>query len=208
MSIIGGIIGAAGSIIGGNQAAKAQKQAARVQQKQFQETKASLQPYMGVGEKALGLYGNSVGLNGLDAQKDFFNNFESDPGWQASQDYATRGIENLNAMRGKGTMSGNLIAGLGDYLQKNKLDAFKTRQSQIGGLVDTGKSAATALGGIGQASAAGQASSLANAGYYQGAGFQNATNSLNSGIQNAQMMDFYKTALNGGGLSSAGNFFG
>lgn len=206
MSVIGAIgsaIGAVGSIIGGNQAAKAQKQAAKVQAQQFAETKASLQPYMGAGEKALGMYGNSVGLNGADAQKEFFQNFEHDPGWQESQDYATRGIENLNAIRGRGVMGGNVIAGLGDYLQKNKLDAFKTRQSQIGGLVDTGKSAATSLGGIGQASAAGQASSLANAGYYQGAGLANAGNALTQGIQNAQMMNFYKN-----GLSGAGNFFG
>lgn len=206
--VLGSVVGAGASIFGANKAAKAQKQAAALQARQFEETKELLSPYTGAGEKALGVYSDSVGLNGADAQKAYFDSFQTDPGWQASQDYATRGITNLNAIRGKGATSGNLIAGLGDYLQKNMLDAYRTRQSQIGGLVDTGKGAASALAGYGQQSAQAQAGNLANAGYYQGAGIANAGNALTQGIQNAQMMNLYKTALGGsGGLNSAGNFF-
>lgn len=195
-------IGAVGNIIAGNQAAKAQKQAAAVQAKQFKETKESLSPYMNAGKGAMDIYGNAIGLNGADKQSAFYNNFQTDPGWQASQNYAQRGLENSNAIQGRG-YGGNVIAGLGDYLQKNMLGAYNTRLSQIGGVVDTGKSAATALGGIGQNSAAGQASSLANAGYYQGAGLANAGNAIMQGQQNYAQQGAY-----GQGLSGAGNNIG
>lgn len=196
---------AIGNIIGGNQAAKAQKQAARLQAKQYAETKESLSPYMNAGTDALDTYQTSVGLNGADKQREFYNNFQTDPGFQASQDYAVRGLENTNAISGRG-YGGNVIAGLGQYLQKNILGAYQTRQSQLGGLVDTGRQAAQSLGGLGQQSAAGQAQSLSNAGYYQGAGTANAGNAIMKGLGNYQQQQAY--GQGSGGLSSAGNYLG
>lgn len=200
-------IGAVGNIIAGNQAAKAQKQAAKLQAKQFAETKELLSPYTNAGKGAMDVYGNAIGLNGADKQSQFYQNFQTDPGFQASQDYAQRGIENSNAIRGRG-YGGNVIAGLGDYLQKNMLGAYNTRLSQIGGVVDTGRSAATSLGGFGQSSANAQGANLANAGYYQGAGLANAGNALNQGIQNYSQQGAYGAGASGGGLSSAGNYLG
>ena len=195
------IIGAGSSIAGANKAAKGQKAAAKLQQRQYEESKAAFAPYTGAGEKALGLYGDSVGLNGLDKQQAFFQNFEHDPGWQESLNFGTRALENLNSIKGRG-YGGNLVAGLGDYLQKNKLDAFKTRQSQLGGLVDTGRSSVTALAGIGQQSAAAQGANLANAGYYQGAGIMNAGNAITSGLNNYGQLNAFRSGLGGS------NFFG
>lgn len=195
------VIGAGSSIFGANKAASAQKKAAKLQAKQYEETKQLLSPYTGAGEKALGMYGDSVGLNGLDKQQAFFQNFEHDPGWQESLNFGTRGLENLNSIRGRG-YGGNLIAGLGDYLQKNKLDAFRTRQSQIGGLVDTGRGAAQSLAGFGQQSATAQGANLANAGYYQGAGIMNAGNAITSGLNNYGQFKSFQSGLGGS------NYFG
>lgn len=202
-------IGAIGNIVAGNQAAKAQKKAAQLQAQQFAETKASLQPYMTAGNNAMDVYGNAIGLNGADKQSQFYQNFQTDPGFKASQDYAQRGLENSNAIAGRG-YGGNVIAGLGDYLQKNMLGAYQSRLSQIGGVVDTGRSAATSLGGFGQASAAGQATNLANAGYYQGAGLANAGNSMMQGQSNYAQQSAYNQAFGGnqGGLGSVGNYLG
>lgn len=205
MSDIGGIISGVGNIVAGNQAAKAAKKAAALQAQQYQETKQSLQPYMTAGNNAINTYGTMVGLNGIDAQKEYFNNFQNDPGFKASEDYATRGINNLNAINGRQPMGGNVIAGLGDYLQKNMLNAYQSRASQIGGLVDTGRSAATSLGGIGQQSAATQGQLLSNAGYYQGAGIANAGNAINQGLYNQQAMNTYRQSA---GLPGASNFLG
>ncbi len=150
------------------------------------------------------MYADSVGANGLDAQKSFFQNFQTDPGWQASQDHATRGLENSNALAGRG-YGGNVIAGLGDYLQKNMLDAYKTRQSQLGGLGDMGLNATTALGNAASGNATTQGGFLANAGYYQGAGIANAGNALTKSIGNQQMQGAYGNGASGGQMGGGNN---
>lgn len=203
--IVGGAIGAVTNVIAGNKAADAQKQAAKLNKKQFEETKKLLSPYTNVGSEALDVYKTGVGLNGLAAQQEYFDNFQNDPGWQASMDYATRGIENSNALRGRG-YGGNVIAGLGDYLQKNMLGAYQTRQSQLGGLVDTGRQSAQSLAGFGQQSAQTQGQHLANAGYYQGAGIAGAGQSFLNAFGGQQQQGAYNQGASGGGLASAGNF--
>jgi|ERR1700752_2924494 len=202
---MGAVVSAVGNIIAGNTAAKAQKQAARQVEARYQEIKGMGQPYLDAGSDALDMYRASVGLNGIDAQKAFYQDFQTDPGFKASEDYSTRAILNSNALGGRG-YGGNVVAGLGDYLQKNMLGAYQTRQSQLGGLVDTGRGTLGTIAGAGTSAANTSGQMLANAGYYQGAGIANAFNSLNQGNQNASQMAGYKSGASGGGLSSAGNF--
>jgi hypothetical protein len=202
---MGAIASAVGNLFAGNTAAKGQEKAAKTVDKRYQEIKGMGQPYMQAGTDALDLYRTSVGLNGADKQSQFYNDFQTDPGWQASQDYAMRGLENSNAIRGRG-YGGNLIGGLGDYLQKNMLDAYKTRQSQLGGLVDVGQGTLGTIANAGTQAAGAQAGHLANAGYYKGAGIANAFNALNTGQGNASQAAAYGQGSGGGGLASAGNF--
>lgn len=206
MSFLGSVVGAAASIFGANEAADAQKKAAKLQAKQFAETKELIKPYTDAGAGAVDAYKTGIGLNGVDKQKEFYNNFQTDPGFEAATNYATRGLENLNSIKGRG-LGGNLIAGASDYLQKNMLDAYRTRLSQIGGMVDTGRSAAGTLGALGQQSATAQGANLANAGYYQGAGLINAANGLNQGLFNQQQMGQYASGASGG-VFNGGNFSG
>lgn len=207
MGAIGGIVSGIGNIVAGNKAAKAAKQAARLQQQRYEEIRGMGQPYLDAGSDALDMYRASVGLNGIDAQKAFYQGFQTDPGFQASQDYATRGLENSNAIRGRG-YGGNVIAGLGDYLQKNMLGAYQTRQSQLGGLVDTGRGTLGTIASAGMTGAANQGQALQNAGYYQGAGLANAGNAFMQDYGNYQQASGYGAGASGGGLSSAGNFLG
>lgn len=205
-TVVGGVIGAVGNIMGGNAAAKGQEKAARIAKQQFADTKELMQPYLEVGDDAMDLYKTGIGLNGLDRQREYFQNFQNDPGFKSAEAYATRGIENSNALRGRG-YGGNVIAGLGDYLQKNMLNAYQTRQSQIGGLVDTGLNATQALGNFGAQSAAQQGQGYANAGYYRGAGLANAGQSFVDALgAGAQKGAYAQGASGAGGLSSAGNF--
>lgn len=202
---MGAIASAFGNVFAGNKAAEGQEKAARKVEQRYQEIKGMGKPYMQAGTDALDLYRTSVGLNGADKQTDYFNNFQNDPGWQASLNHATRGLENSNAIRGRG-YGGNVIAGLGDYLQKNMLDAYKTRQSQIGGLVDVGTGTLGTIANAGTQAAGTQAGHLANAGYYKGAGIANAFNALEVGQGNASQAAAYGQGSGGGGLASAGNF--
>lgn len=196
-----------GNVLAGNKAAKAQKQAAALADKRYGEAQENIEPYLDAGSSALDMYKASLGLNGLDAQKAFYEGFQNDPGFQSAMDYGVRGLENANAISGRYGGSGNIRAGVADYLGKNQWDAYKTRQSQLGGLADVGFNASTALGNLGAGNAATQGSFLANAGYYQGAGLANAGNALTKSIGNQQQQQAYGNGLSGA-TSGGGNFLG
>ncbi len=206
-SIASAGIGAAGNIIAGNQAAKAQKKAAALSAQRYKEAEANYKPYLDAGSSALDMYKTSLGLNGADKQSQFYQNFQTDPGFQASQDYAVRGLENANAIGGRYGGSGNIRAGVSDYLQKNMLDAYRTRQGQLGGLADMGFNATSGLGSLGQGQAAQGGQFLANAGYYQGAGIANAGNAITKSIGNQQQQNAYASGL-GGAATPGNNIFG
>lgn len=161
-------IGAGASIYGANKAANASKKAANLQAQQFGETKELLSPYTGAGTNALGQYETAIGLRGREAQQGFYNDFQTDPGFETSLNNA------LSATMKRYAILGNTGGGLANSLLKTGQGAiygqYQNRLSQLGGLVDTGRSAATALAGYGQQSAAAQGNLLAQAGQYQGAG--------------------------------------
>ncbi len=189
-------IGAGASIFGASKASSAAKKAANLQAQQFQETKALLKPYTGAGENALGLYGNAVGLNGRDKQKDFYDNFQTDPGFETSLNNALS-----EATRRYATI-GNTGGGLANALLKTGQNAlygqYKDRLSQLGGLVDTGRAAATSLGTAGQASATAQGNLLSQAGMLQGQGVIGAGQAGVSGLNNLASVDLFKQGLAAG----------
>lgn len=189
-------IGAGSQIFGANKAASAAKKAAGLQSKQFAESKALLAPYTGAGENALKSYSNAVGLNGRPAQQQFSDEFQTDPGWQAANDLGAKTVDDRYTLSGQG--GGNVRAALYDYGQKNLLSAYSTRLSQLGGLVDTGRSAASATAQLGQQSATAQGSLLANAGLLQGQGITGAGNAIAGGANNLANYNMYTEGMNAG----------
>ena len=193
-AIIGAsVIGAGASIYGGNQAAKAAKQAAKLQARQYQETKELLSPYTGTGTNALKQYETAVGLQGADAQRDFYENFQYDPGFETSLNNA------LDETMRRYAIIGNTGGGLANALLRTGQNAlygqYQNRLSQLGGLVDTGRSAASALAGFGQQSAATQGNFLSQAGQFQGQGIMGAGNALAGGLSNYAGMQAYQQGL-------------
>ena len=61
-AIVGGLVGAAGSIIGGNTAADAANDAAAAQLSMYRQNRADLAPYREVGNTALNAYARAMGL--------------------------------------------------------------------------------------------------------------------------------------------------
>jgi hypothetical protein len=220
-AIIGAsVIGAGASIYGANKAAKGQEKAARVQAQQYQETKAMLSPYTKAGENALGKYNTALGLDGREAQQQFYDEFEHDPGWEAANKAGLDSVD--DRYRLSGSSGGNMRAALYDYGQRNLLSAYQTRLSQLGGLVDTGRGAASALAGYGQQSAQAQGGHLANAGMLQGQGITGAGQALAGGLGNLGQYNMFQqgmgagyspgTAANGGWstmtVNNANRYFG
>lgn len=189
-------IGAGSQIYGANKAADAAKQAAKLQAKQYAESKALLAPYRGAGENALGTYSTALGLSGRDAQKKFYDEFQADPGWEAANEFGAKTVDDRYRLSGQG--GGNVRAALYDYGQKNLLSAYTTRLSQLGGLVDTGRAAASATAGMGQQSATVQGNLLSQAGLLQGQGITGAGNALTGGINNLANYNMYNQGMNAG----------
>jgi hypothetical protein len=189
-------IGAGAQIYGANKASSAAKKAANLQTKQFEESKALLAPYTTAGEGALSTYSNAVGLNGREAQQKFSDDFQTDPGWEAANEFGAKTVDDRYRLSGQG--GGNVRAALYDYGQKNLLSAYTTRLSQLGGLVDTGRAAASTTASMGQQSAATQGSLLSQAGLLQGQGITGAGNAIAGGMNNLANFNMYSQGMNAG----------
>lgn len=168
------LIGGASSIFGASKAEKGAKAAAKVSAQQYADSKANLEPYMTGGTNAFGDYLKSIGLVGADQtertanQQQFFDDFQYDPGFQRFLDDT-----NKNSMRSY-SLYGDTGGNLANALRKNSEGAiygqFQDRRGQLSGAAAQGLNAATALAGVGQASANTQANALTQAGQYAGSG--------------------------------------
>lgn len=189
-------IGAAGSIFGGNSAADAQKKAAKLEAANQEANRALLRPAIEGGDKARGALLNAFGLNGRDAQTQYADEFQTDPGFQKSVDY---GLSNIDARVGAlgSRRSGNTMAALSDFGQRSMYDAFNDRLGRLQALASGGQAQAGQLAGLNTASTTAQAGNIANSGYYQGAGIQNAANSAASGLNTYGVLKSYQSPVGG-----------
>jgi hypothetical protein len=212
-AIIGAsVIGAGASIYGANKAAKGAKAGAAAIAKQNAKNEGYLRPYMSAGENALGKYNTALGLEGREAQQKFYDEFEHDPGWEAANKAGADTVD--DRYRLSGSSGGNVRAALYDYGQRNLLSAYQTRLSQLGGLVDTGRSAATSLVGANSQGAAQQGGLLSQAGLLQGQGITGAGQALAGGLSNLgqynMQQQYLAAGLNPGSLTAnnANRYFG
>lgn len=196
-AIIGAsVIGAGASIYGANKAASASSKAAKGVDRRFQETKEMLAPYTGAGENALKQYETAVGLRGRDAQQQFYDEFQHDPGFETSLNNALS--ETMKRYSILGNTGGNLANALLKTGQNAIYSQYQNRLSQLGGLVDTGRSAATSLGQVGQTAAAQSGNLLAQAGQFQGQGIMGAGNALSGGLSNLAGYNMFQQGLAAG----------
>lgn len=189
-------IGAVGSIFGGNKAAKAQNKAANLESQNQAANRELLRPAIEGGDKARGALLDAFGLNGRDAQTQYANDFQTDPGFQKSVDY---GLSNIDARVGAlgSRRSGNTLAALSDFGQRSMYDAFNDRLGRLQSLASGGQAQAGQLAGLNTASTQSQAGNVANAGFYQGSGIQNAANSAASGMNTYGVLKAYQSPVSG-----------
>lgn len=206
-SLLGGIMGNNSAKKAAKQQTKAQMAALEEQRRQYDENKALLTPFVTPGTNALATYGNAVGLNGREAQQQFYDNFEFDPGFQTALDDSLSDTANRYAIYGD--VGGGLAKDLLKTGQSARMGAYDKRLAQIGGLVDTGRSAAGSLAGAGQTNANAQSGILSNIGATQAQGTMNASNALAGGFGGLANAFAYGNGLNQGQGSLNGvNGFG
>lgn len=194
------IIGAGTSLVGANKAASAQKKADKRVDARFQETKELLKPFADSGTLALEDLQASLGLLGEDAQKSFFQDFQTDPGFTESTQFGLDQVNDRFDLTGRG--GGNLLSALSDRARNDLFGQFQIRQGQLANLAGMGQNAATSLGSAGQQSAVQSGQFLSNAGQLQGSGIINAGNALTGAIdQYAGLQGFNQGLTSAAALS-------
>lgn len=106
-----------------------------------------LDPYSQSGVNANRTIGNALGINGRDAQAQYYRDFQTDPGFQSSVDYGMRGLDRSAAARG-GLYSGAQLKALQGYGQTRMNDAYNTRMNHLMQYGQQGQQAAGAQAGI------------------------------------------------------------
>lgn len=190
-------VSAGASIFGANKAASSANKAAKKQAQAAALAREDLRPYREAGTNALASYMDAIGLNGPDAQRAYFDNFQDDPYLEGILGAGVRSIENSAAARGT-LYGGNTLSAISDYSGQLRKGAYDTRLGQIGGMVDTGRAAAAGAGAAAQQGAANQGNYLTQGGNLAGAGIINAGNALAGGLNNYQAYQMYQQGLLGG----------
>jgi hypothetical protein len=100
-----------------------------------------LSPYAEGGVNANRLIGNALGVNGADAQREYYSGFQTDPGFQSEVDAGLRGIEG-SANGRSGLYSGSTLKALQGYGQGKMGQAYNNRLNALMGYGQQGMQAA------------------------------------------------------------------
>ena len=231
---VGAATGLAGSLISSNAAtsaantqAQAADQASQNSLNEFNETKATLAPFVGAGSTAnsallasLGLGGTGKnilaanGINGLTFQPTQAQ-LEATPGYKFDLNQGEQGVAASNAASGRG-ISGAALAGAADYatglanntlttqdsiFQNNLNNVLSPLQSEA----TLGENAAATTGQQGVQATQNANSALIGGANAQAAGTVGSANALTSGLSSAGSAPLnymlYSQLLNGGGGS-------
>lgn len=183
MSFVGDFIGdVLGGITGTKQAGKAAEAASQTQaaasqagideqRRQFdalvklmtpyvtagQGALAGYSPYQQAGQQALGGQQALLGLQGADAQQQAISALAQSPQMQALMKQGEDAMLQNAAATG-GLRGGNIQGALAQFRPQMLQQMIDQQYSRLGGLAGTGLQATSNLAGLGQASAAGQAS--------------------------------------------------
>ena len=199
---IGAVLGVGSALIGASsasKAAKAQTAAADKQAEIERETRdiirADLAPYRGAGDNALAAYQYELGLG----EKPTFGGteyggFTKTPGYDFRLQQGTDAVEASRAA-GSGLMSGRTLRDLTQYGQDYASNEYNNYLTRLGGMSDTGLSAAQMAGAASQNAAAGISQAYGNAGNAQAAGAIGVGNALTNGMNTGLGIYQYQQGL-------------
>lgn len=174
---------ALGNYLGAQSSAGASRDAARLQQRRFDEARTYSEPYIEGGQNALGVYNAAIGASGANAQRDFYENFQTDPGFTSSQRYGLEQLSARAAAQGQ-TLSGNTLAALNDYSMRGLQDVYENRLDDLYRSADLGSRSANSLVQAATSSANNEGTFAAQAGRLEGSGTAQAGNAISTGTSN------------------------
>ena len=194
--IIGGVIGAAGSILGANKQAGAAQDATNLQRQQFRQTQQNLAPWLTSGQQALGQLDVGLGLGPNTGQAGYgslmqpfgLQQFQASPAYQFNLQQGQQAIDKGAAARGM-YYAPQTLQDLGKYQQglaSNEFqNAFQNYQQQQGNQFGrlfaqsgTGQNAAAQTGAFGANAANVMGDNMMSRGAAQAGGIVGATNAI------------------------------
>lgn len=142
--------------------------------KYYGEAQNYLSPFAQSGRDADAQIRNALGLNGADSQRGYYNNFQTDPGFQNEVQAGIRALDSSATARG-GLYSGAAMKALQGYGQQKMGDAYRNRLNSLMSYGQQGMQAA------GQQAGAAQQYGSDRMNLEYGYGQQRAGNQLNLG---------------------------
>lgn len=191
-AVVGGVASASAAGKASKAQRRAAEQAAAVQREQYEQTRADLAPFRDMGTTALGQYTDLLGMQGQDAYQRALQNYQQSPFLAQLVRNTGDAVDASRAARG-GLFSGATAQEIGDRTGQLYMGDFNNYLSRLGGLVDTGQSAAAQTGSFGQNAAAGQANAFTAAGNARAQGYINQGNAISNALnQGAQLYGAYQ----------------
>lgn len=183
-------------------ASKAQTKAADAQiaesQRQFDEVRKLLQPYVDAGKGSLGQQQALIGLSGPQAQQSAIEALQASPQMRALIQSGENAILQ-NASATGGLRGGNVQAALAQFRPQVLSSLIESQYAKLGGLTSLGQNAAAGVGNAGMQSSAQISQALGNIGSAQ-AGAALAGGQANAGLAGA--------FGNAAGMLAGSNLFG
>lgn len=196
ISLIGGLFGANSADKAAKAQAEAMMHAANLQKRMFDTTRADMMPWLESGREALAAYMGELGMGG----PGFKSTFAETPGYQFQVQQGEQGVlNNLSALGMRD--SGAALKSLERFRQglaSQEYGNFMNRLASVSGLGQT-QSNALANQAAGYANSAGNL--IAGAGAARASGYVGGANALMGGLNSAA--NFIGQAFGGGGSSMA-----
>lgn len=207
LSLLGPALGAGVNYLNSKRTEKSQRiageKADAIYKRNTEMAEQEFAPYIEGGKQSNALVRAALGLDGLEEQQEYYDNFQYDPGFQAALDLGIQGLDKSAAARGM-LLSGGHLKGVGKYVTDSTLNnAYGNRLNRLTQLSSNGQNAASSLANIRAGGASGRANALTNIGNAQANGAINQSNAINHGLN-----QFSKTiAHNQGRGSTLGEMF-
>lgn len=186
VSSIGGMFGFGGGGAAGD-ASKAMmkgiKKGVEFQKDQLGKVETEFNPYLTAGSGATNLQANLLGLNGVAAEQQAFNNYMMSPGQQWLRDQGEKTLLRNSAAIG-GLGGGNVRRGLEEYGIGFAAQDYGNYYNRLAGLGSQGANMTSNLGGLRQGFGANVSNLYTMGGQAQASGIMGAANQKQAGFGN------------------------
>jgi hypothetical protein len=203
-SILGGIIGGVGSILGGNAQDRAAKRDLQFKKQVYNEGVERTQPWVDAGQSALAQYMQGFNGGGQQVLGNFYQSPEYLATYNSLMDRAQQGVERRGAATGT-LNSGRTAMALQDRAGDIGSMQINNYLGRLGGMSNTGLGAAQGANSFANTSAQGIGQANYNQGNAQAAGYLGAANSFNNTLSDIYQRDQQRVAQ--GGTSAFGGWF-